>query len=128
MTIRIKKPVTKPKLEKAGKKLIENRSEKRGFDAKKFSGTLNGIFGNMKSTVRLQEIVKGLEEVPDERLVEIENLIKSILSQSRQKKDKEPKTLKGIWAKKGFEKIVDLEGEIRKTRIEIQNQLLKKKL
>jgi hypothetical protein len=82
----------------------------------------------MKSAIKLQKILKGLEEIPADRLVDIENLIKSILSQSPQKKDKEPKTLKGIWANKGFEKIVDLEGEIRKTREEIQNQLLQKKL
>jgi hypothetical protein len=46
MTIRIKKPLTRSKLEKAEKKLIENRSKKRGFDAKKFSGKLKGVFGN----------------------------------------------------------------------------------
>jgi hypothetical protein len=44
-------------------------------------------------------------------------------SESSQRKSKEPKTLKGIWIKKGFEKIVDLERELRKTRLEIQNQL-----
>jgi hypothetical protein len=86
------------------------------------------IFARMKSAVKLQEILRGLEEIPADRLVDIEKLIKSILSQSPQKKEKEPKTLKGIWAKKGFEKIVDPEGEIRKARVDIQNQILKKKL
>lgn len=44
--IKVKKPITKSKLEKAEKKLIEKRSKKGGFDAKKFSGKLKGVFGN----------------------------------------------------------------------------------
>ena len=44
------------------------------------------------------------------------------------KNKKEPKTLKGIWANKGFEKIVDLEDAIRKMRIELGNQIYNRKL
>ena len=46
MTIRIKKPITKDKLEKAEKMLKGRRSSKKGFDAKKFSGKLKGVFGD----------------------------------------------------------------------------------
>jgi hypothetical protein len=44
--IKVKKPITKSKLEKAEKELVEKRSSKSGFDAKKFSGKLKGVFGN----------------------------------------------------------------------------------
>jgi hypothetical protein len=44
--IKVKKPVTKSKLDKAEKKLVAKRSKKSGFDAKKFSGKLKGVFGN----------------------------------------------------------------------------------
>jgi hypothetical protein len=47
MTIRVKKPVTKSKLDKAEKQLLEQRSRrKQGFNAKKFSGKLKGVFGD----------------------------------------------------------------------------------
>jgi hypothetical protein len=82
----------------------------------------------MKSSVKYQEILRGLEEIPADRLNDIEKLINSILAQTHRKKEIEPKTLKGIWAKKGFERIVDLEKEIQKTRRTIQSQILNKKL
>jgi|GEM_PF-3675706 len=37
-------------------------------------------------------------------------------------------SLKGIWKDAGFEKIVDLEGEIYKIRQELQDSILKKVL
>jgi hypothetical protein len=46
MTIRIKKPITKSKLDKAEELLIKNRKKQKGFDAKKFSGKLKGVFGD----------------------------------------------------------------------------------
>ena len=46
MVIKIKKPLTKAKLEKAEKKLLEKRAKLKGFDAKKISGKLKGVFGD----------------------------------------------------------------------------------
>jgi hypothetical protein len=46
MTIKIKKPLTRSKLEKAEKLLIKKRSKQKGFDAKRFSGKLKGVFGD----------------------------------------------------------------------------------
>ena len=46
MVVKIKKPLTKAKLEKAEKKLLEKRAKLKGFDAKKFSGKLKGVFGD----------------------------------------------------------------------------------
>lgn len=43
MIIKIKKPITKAKIEKAFAKF---RSETKGFDAKKHAGKLKGVFGD----------------------------------------------------------------------------------
>lgn len=127
MNIRAKKPVTKENLENISKLLVKNRSNQKGFDARKLSGQLKGVFGD-PSAIKRQEILRDLEDVPFERLGEIEFFLKNILSQFNVKKPKEPKSLKGIWAKKGFEKIIDLEAEIHEIRKELNTQLLKKKL
>jgi hypothetical protein len=46
MVVRIKKPLTKAKLEKAELKLLAKRKKAKGFDAKKFAGKLKGVFGD----------------------------------------------------------------------------------
>jgi hypothetical protein len=46
MIIKIKKPLTKAKLDKAEKLMIEKRGKVKGFNAKKFSGKLKGVFGD----------------------------------------------------------------------------------
>lgn len=54
---------------------------------------------------------------------------KNVLSQSDIKADKrtkEPKTLGGIWKDKGFEKINNLDEEIKNIRKELGNQILEK--
>jgi hypothetical protein len=128
MNIRVKKPVTKEKLENATNLLVQNRSKQKGFAATKFFRKIKGVFDDTLSAIKRQEILRDLEDVPVERLDEIESFLKNILSQFNVKKPKEPKSLKGIWAKKGFEKIIDLEAEILEVRKELDAQLLKKKL
>ena len=54
---------------------------------------------------------------------------KNVLVQSKSKsggKGEEPKTLGGIWKDKGFEKIKNLDEEIKKIRKEWGDQILKK--
>ncbi len=46
MVVRIKKPITKAKLEKAEQELLQKRTSSKGFNAKKFSGKLKGVFGD----------------------------------------------------------------------------------
>ena len=46
MTIKVKKPLTKLKLEKAEKLLIAKKSIGKKFNAKKFKGKLKGVFGD----------------------------------------------------------------------------------
>lgn len=75
------------------------------------------------------EIVRQLSQVPAERLNEIESFVKFILFQSNIKttvEQKEPETLAGIWKDKGFEKIKDLDAEIKSLRKELGNQILER--
>ena len=46
MTIRIKKPITNAKLEKAERELVEKKTKRKGFNAKKHVGKLKGVFGD----------------------------------------------------------------------------------
>ncbi|MDQ1354906.1 MAG: hypothetical protein QG657_5215 [Acidobacteriota bacterium] len=67
-------------------------------------------------------IIKELSYLPPERLTEVDTFIKFILSQSKiriNNPKREPKTLAGIWKNKGFEKIANLDEEIRMLRQEL---------
>lgn len=82
-----------------------------------------------ESVLKRIEIVRQLSQVPAERLNEIESFVKFILFQGNiksRKKEKEPKTLAGIWKNKGFEKIKDLDEEIKSLRKELGNQILER--
>ena len=82
-----------------------------------------------ESTLKKFEISRALSYVPDERLQDIDNFIKFILYQSNIKTDsikKEPETLAGIWRDKGFDKIPDLDQEIKNLRKELSNQILER--
>ena len=69
--------------------------------------------------VKLREILRDLESLPAARLEEIDRYLKSLLSRKPARRKKEPKTLRGIWAEKGFEKIINLEAEIKSGRKEL---------
>jgi len=67
--------------------------------------------------------------VPGDRLREVETFIEFILTESHinlKKHGKEPGTLRGIWKKKGFEKIAYLDEEIGNIRRELGNQILQR--
>jgi hypothetical protein len=89
----------------------------------------SGRIENMKaneSVLKRLEILRQLSQAPAERLSEIESFVKFILFQSNIKstsKQKEPKILAGIWKNKGFEKIKDLDKEIKNLRKELGNQM-----
>lgn len=74
-------------------------------------------------------IMRELSYVPPERLNEVETFIKFILFKSKTRmnnRKREPKTLAGIWKNKGFEKIANLDEEIRNLRRELGNQILER--
>ena len=81
------------------------------------------------SVLKKYEIIRELSYVPEERLSEVDTFIKFILFQSKIRTNNrkvEPKTLAGIWKGKGFEKIADLDEEIRNLRKELGNQILER--
>ncbi|HLP46181.1 MAG TPA: hypothetical protein VK186_27685 [Candidatus Deferrimicrobium sp.] len=78
------------------------------------------------SVLKKYAIMRELSYIPPERLNEVETFIKFILFQSKigiNNRKREPKTLAGIWKNKGFEKIDNLDEEIRKLRQELGNQI-----
>jgi hypothetical protein len=81
------------------------------------------------SVLKKYAIMRELSYIAPERLNEVETFIKFILFQSKigiNKRKREPKTLAGIWKNKGFEKIANLDEEIRKLRQELGNQILER--
>jgi len=82
-----------------------------------------------ENTLKKFEIIRALSYVPPERLQDIESFIQFILYRSKIKtgiREKEPSTLAGIWKNKGFDKIPDLDKEIKTMRKELSNQILEK--
>ena len=79
------------------------------------------------AAIKILEMKRDLEELPRARLAEVDRYLKS-LRFKKKLKAKQPQTLKGIWANKGFEKIIDIEREISSSRIELGQQILSKKV
>ena len=77
------------------------------------------------AAIKKTEIVKELSLIPDEKLDSVRTCIDAILMESQQL-IKSGRSLKGIWSNKGFEKIIDLEGELKKARKESDDAILKK--
>jgi hypothetical protein len=74
--------------------------------------------------IELTEIKRDLANLPANKLAEVREYIRKLLPKSQEKK--EVQSLEGIWAGLGWEKIEDLEGEIRKLRKESSEAILKK--
>ena len=69
------------------------------------------------TAMTLNKIRSKLAKVPDDKLSEIDDFVEFILQKSRSKGKKIVK-LEGIWKGLGFEKIDNLESEIKKIRKE----------
>jgi len=86
---------------------------------------LEGSHGNRYSKkVQLQN---ELNLLPSSKLDDVLKFIESLLSKSDIKKT-EPRNLCGIWKNKGFEKVADLENEIKEIRHELSDSILNKKI
>ncbi len=80
----------------------------------------------MQSTaIKKIELIQQISQLPEQKLGEVETFLKRILSQLKVESPK-PISLKGIWKNKGFEKISDLESEIKLIRSELSDSILKK--
>ncbi len=72
------------------------------------------------------ELMKELSLIPSEKYQDVKAVFDKILTQSQITKPK-VKKLKGIWKNIGFEKIADLESELKNVRKEIKDAVLKRK-
>lgn len=61
--------------------------------------------------------------LPDQEIDAVEKFITKLLAHKSGKKPR-PISLEGIWKDKGFEKLKDLESEIRQIRAEIGSSIL----
>lgn len=80
-----------------------------------------------QSILSVDKIKQKLSKIPDDKLMEIGDFIDSILVKS-QKSSPSIVKLEGIWEGLGFEKIQNLEPDIKKIRKEDSNSIMKKAL
>lgn len=79
------------------------------------------------NAAQITSIQKNLTILPQEKLQQVADFVEFILSQSKVEHKKTIK-LGGTWKNIGFEKIVDLDAEIRKIRQEASLAVLNKEL
>lgn len=71
--------------------------------------------------------MRELSLIPDNKLDSIRMYINAVLTESKPLTQSN-RSLKGIWSNKGFEKIVDLEGELKEARKQLSEAILAKQL
>lgn len=74
----------------------------------------------------ISELNKKLNQLPPEKIEEVKDFIDFLVSHHKQKK--KIAKLCGIWGGKGFEKITNLEAEIKVVKKELSQSILKKKI
>ncbi len=77
-------------------------------------------------TMKKVELIEKIAQLPEKKLAEVDAFLQRLLSQSKIVPPS-PIRLEGIWKNKGFEKIVDLESEIKSIRKELTDAILKRK-
>ncbi len=75
--------------------------------------------------IELTEIKRDLANLPADKLAEVREYVRKLLQKSRPTPS-DVESLEGIWEGLGWEKIDDLEGEVRKMRKEMSENILKK--
>ena len=77
------------------------------------------------AAVKKMQLINKIAKLPEQKISEVDSFIQKLLAQLEFKKP-EPISLKGIWKNKGFDKIADLEGELKNIRHELNDSMLKK--
>jgi len=77
--------------------------------------------------IKKMELINKITKLPEQKIDEVDNYLQIILLQLKLEKPK-PISLRGIWKNKGFEKIADLETEIKNIHNELNSSILKKAL
>ncbi len=74
------------------------------------------------SAIKKTEIIRELSLIPDESLDRIRAYIDSVLKES-DLPARNNRSLKGIWKDKGFERIADLETEVKEARKQLETSI-----
>ncbi len=69
----------------------------------------------MSAAIRRAEIIKDLTSIPDSDLDEIQAHVRTVLDKVS-RPPRSHRSLAGIWRGKGFERIADLEAELREAQ------------
>jgi len=77
------------------------------------------------AAIKKTEIVRELALLPDHELDSVRMCIESIFPAAK-RATKNNRSLKGILSNKGFEKIADLEGELKEIRKQLSDAILTK--
>ncbi len=75
------------------------------------------------SAIKKTEIIRELYLIPDESLDHVRTYINSVLKES-DLPARNKRSLKGIWKDKGFERIADLETEVKEARKQLETSIL----
>lgn len=81
----------------------------------------------MSAALRRAEIIEDLTHIPDSALDEIQAYVRAVLNKAH-RPPQSRQSLAGIWRGKGFEKIVDLEAELREARKEMTGSIARRKI
>jgi alanyl-tRNA synthetase len=100
---------------------MKPQSIQAGVFAMNFPHSWNGYRSMNMQAIDLTEIKHDLATLPPDKLRRIRDFVRSM-----KPREKKIEALEGIWEGLGFEKIDNLEEEIRKFRRENSEQILKK--
>ncbi|MDM8535498.1 hypothetical protein QUF70_01955 [Desulfobacterales bacterium HSG17] len=78
------------------------------------------------SAIKKMEIINSLSLVPGNSLDKIKECIDALITESNISKPCK-RSLKGIWKDKGFEKIADLDAELKEIRQQLGNSIFERK-
>lgn len=79
------------------------------------------------TAVKKVELIDKIAHLSEQEVDEVSTFIDSVLAQSKGSFP-QPINLRGIWKNKGFERIQDLESEVRNARKEISDTILKREI
>ncbi len=79
------------------------------------------------SAILKTEIVRGLESLGEAGLDEVRAHVAALVKETG-RRESARKSLAGIWKGRGFERISDLEGEIRGAREELSSAVARRRL
>ena len=80
------------------------------------------------SAIKRIKITRELSFIPDNQIDEVKTFIEFLIFKNGETIKQNSDTLQGIWKNKGFEKIVDLDSELKTIRKQFTHSILSKKV